>query len=760
MTYFTHVGKSVPRIDSLPKALGAAKFVDDMVLPYMLYGKILRSPYAHARIVNINVTKAKELSGVKALVTANDTLKRKFGLLPRVRDQHMLAVDKVRYFGEEVAAVAAISEDIAEEALGLIKVEYEELPAVFDPIEAQKEGAPQVHEYVKGNLSLSSGVHLGDVEDGFRQSDLVRQTTIRCTQISHCQMEPYGALASWEENKLHVWMPNQSPFTRRRALSNLLGLPLDKIRVHRCYVGGAFGGRSDVFPPEFIAGILSMKTGRPVKITYSRQESLANTRTNHGSAYSIKVGVKRDGTIMAVDIKALLEGGAYLSSGINAINSPRHVTESIYHAGSFRYEGQRLYTNKIPCSMYHIQTVPPHLGVDLLLDLLSEDLGMDPVEIRLKNAVSGGGTTLGASLITSCKLKECIKKAVELSMWKEKRGKLPPGWGIGMGLGHGSSGFPMGMRFGSSAFVKFNEDATATVISGIVDNGQGNENLMVQIAAEELGLSMDEVALVNGDSELCPQDPGSYSSTATSVSGHAVMLAAQDAKHQVLAIASNMMEAEVDLLDLKDHRVFFKDNPAKAIPLEDVIRLSFLKGSPPLGRGVFIPKPASPLGWADIMGGKLKGQANYNGTFNCSVAEIEVDIETGKIIWHNLTLVNDTGFAINPLLVEGQMENMAGLVIGHLLTEKHEWNNQGKLLTDSLQAYHIPTSLDMPSIINNIIDSYEPSGPYGAKASGAVLGVAAAIANAIYNATGVVVTELPISPQSVFKAIQERRKDR
>lgn len=758
MREFTYIGKSLPRIDSLPKAMGTAKFVDDMVLPYMLYGKILRSPHPQARIVRIDTSKAQKLPGVKAVVTGNDTLKRKFGLLPKLRDQPMLAVDKVRYMGEEVAAVAAISEEIAEEALGLIDVQYEELPAVFDPVEAYKEGAPQVHDHVKRNVSMRAGVHFGDVEESFRHSDFVRQITVRSTQISHCQMEPYAALASWEEDKLHVWMPNQSPFTRRRALSNLLGLPLDKIRVHRCYIGGAFGGRSDTFPPEFIAGLLSMKTGRPVKISYSRRETLANTRCNHAAVYDIKMGVRKDGAITALEIKGLLEGGAYLSSGINAINSPAGAVSALYRQQSFRYEGSRMYTNKTPCSMYHIQTTPVAMGIELIMDQLARDLGLDPVEFRLRNAIESNETLLTQAVVTSCKLRECIQKAVELSGWKEKWGKLPPGRGIGIGCGQSASGFPLGIRFGSSAFVKFNEDATATVISGIVDNGQGNENLMVQVAAEELGLSLNEVALVNGDTELCPQDPGSYSMTATFVSANAVRLAAQDARRQVLGIAASMMETDPESLELKDHKVFLREDPQKAIPLEDVIRLSFLKGTPPLGRGAYIPKPASPRGWVDLSSGKPEGQYGPTYTFGCAVAEVEVDRETGKVTVHNLTLANDVGFAINPLAVTGQMESYSGLVLGHLLTEKHEWGDSGRLLTDGLQAYRIPTSLDMPHITSHIVESSDPEGPYGGKDSGPTGGVTGAVANAIYNATGVVVTELPISPQVLLKAIQEKQK--
>ncbi|MEE8472995.1 MAG: molybdopterin cofactor-binding domain-containing protein, partial [Dehalococcoidia bacterium] len=332
-----------------------------------------------------------------------------------------------------------------------------------------------------------------------------------------------------------------------------------------------------------------------------------------------------------------------------------------------------------------------------------------------------------------------------------------PGRGIGLGCAQSSTGFPLGIRFGSSAFVKLNETGSATVISGIVDNGQGNENLMVQITADELGLSLDEVALVNGDTELCPQDPGSYSMTATYVSANAVRLAAQDARQQILTIASSMMETTPDRLELKDHRICLDGDPEKAIPLDTVVRLSLLRGTPVLGRGTFIPHPASPLGWADQYAGKMDGQYGPTYTFGSAVAEVDVDMETGQVQLLKLTLVNDVGFAINPMLVEGQIDSVTGLIVGHLLFEKHEWGEGGQLLTDGLQSYAIPTTVDMPTMDRHLMDSDDPAGPYGAKDSGPTGGVAGAIVNAIYDAAGVYVTQMPISPEAVLAAIKEKK---
>jgi len=761
MREFTYIGKRVPRSDSLPKALGSARYVGDLVLPGMLHGAILRSPYPHARILNIDTSQAEKLPGIRAVITGNDTLKLKYGLFPRTRDQHLLAVDRVRYMGEEVAGVAAIDEDIAHEALKLIKVEYEELPAVFDTISAMKDGAPKLHDHAEKNIAWHTNVHYGNVDEGFRQSDYVRQESFTSAMISHCQIEPYGAVASWEPTgKLNVWMPNMSPFTRRRALSNLLGIPTHLIRVHHCYIGGAFGGRSDVFPAEFVAAILSRKAGKPVKIMYSRQESLANTRMMHGAIFDIKIGVKKDGTILARDTRVVLEGGAYLSSGIMACTSPSTLDEALYRSPNFKYEGLRIYTNKTPCSMHRNHPMNLGMATDMVLDMLAEDIGMDPREIRLKNAIVADETLPSSSVVTSCGLTDSIEKAAQLSGWKQKWGKLPRGKGIGMGCGVCLSGFPLGMRLGSSAFVKLNEDGTASVISGIVDNGQGNESMMVQIAAEELGIKMEDIILVNGDTELTPQDPGTYSMTATSVSANAVRLAAQDARQQILSIASGMLETPQKKLDLRDRKVLVAGDSRKAIPLEDVIRLSFLKGTPILGRGTYMPKPHSLKGWADWSTNKIEGQHGPTYTFGTAVAEVEVDMETGKVKITNFTLATDVGFAINPMAVEGQMESFAVMLLGQVFLEKHDWDEKGNLITGSLASYKIPGALDAPPIKSHIVESHDPDGPYGGKDAGisGTGGVMGAIANAIYDAVGVRVKALPVTPEDILKALRQGKK--
>lgn len=768
MSEYSFVGKRVARSDAPAKALGTARYFDDLAFPHMLTGKFLRSPFAHARILNIDVSRAKKAPGVKAIVTAQDTLKQKYGLFPHTRDQYMLALDTVNYMGEEVAAVAALDEDSADEALKLIKVEYEELPAVLDPLEAIREGAIQIHERALRNIAWKTEMHFGDVDKGFLQSDYVYEDSFRSKTISHCPMEPYGAVAIWEPaGKLHVWMPNMSPFTRRRALSNLLGVSLQNIRVHHINIGGAFGGRSDVFPAEFASSLLSMKTGRPVKITFSREESLANMRMGHGAVFTMKVGIKKDGTFVAEELRTILDGGAYLSSGIMACASAATLAEGIYRFQHYHYEGLRIYTNKTPCSMHRNHPTNMLTGLELIIDKMAGDIGMDPVEIRLKNAIKPGETLLSKSVVSSCGLRECIEKVAEASDWKEKRAHQhrPESCssgvrGMGIAVGSCISGFPLGMRFSSSAFVKFNEDGTASVITGVVDNGQGNESMMVQVAAEELGITMQEISLVNGDTEITPQDPGTYSMTATFVSANAVKNAAQDAGRQILTIASAMMESPPELLELKDRRVRLRSDPKKSVAIQDVIRQSFLRGNPVMGKGSYMPKPLSQKGWADWAANKMEGQHGTTYTFGAAVAEVEVDRETGEVCVLNLTIADDMGFPINPAAVEGQMQGYAMMLLGQGLVEKCDWEPlTGHLLNNSLLSYHLPTSLETPRMQCCLISSLDPEGPYGGKDAGigGTGGVLGAIANAIYNATGLYPGELPLTADILLGYIKSKK---
>jgi len=752
VTEFAVIGKRVARIDAPEKATGAARFTDDLELPHMLHGKILWSPHAHARILNIDTSRAERLKGVRAVITGKDWEGVKYGVFPATRDQHPLALNKVRYIGDEVAAVAAVDEDTAEEALELIRVEYELLTPVFDPEEAMLENAPRIHDEIPRNISVHVKTELGDVEKGFRESDHVREDRFETQAVAHCQLECYVALANFDASgKLEIWTPNQSPFTKRRALANALKMPLDDVRVLRSYVGGAFGGRSETFALDFCAALLSRKTGRPVKITYSREESFRSTRQKHPFVLYLKTGVKRDGTIIAKALRVVADGGAYNSTGPIAMTNPPTMLLPLFRIPNFRYEAFRVYTNKpVRGAMRGHGSQQFRFADDCQMDMIAEDLGLDPVEIRLKNVVNTGERLINGSVVSSSGLRECIERAVESSNWS-KKGQLPRGRGLGIGCACTTCGFSLGIRSSSSAFVKFNEDGQATVITGTQDNGQGNWSMMVQIAAEELGVPMKDIRLVAADTETTPQDPGTYSMSTTFISGNAVKAACADARRQILEIAAEKLEANMADLDARKGRVYVRGSIEKGLDIPDIIKLAFASGRPIMGKGSYMPR-MDPL---NFLTGNISGQNTGTWSFGTVIAEVQVDTETGKVTLEKVTAVHDCGRAINPNEVEGQAEGSVVLGQGQALTEKLKWDG-GLLLNASFLDYGIPTASDTPEMRTIIVETIDPSGPFGAKEAAEPINVAIipAIANAIYDATGVRIHSLPITPDKIIEALK------
>ncbi|TKJ31473.1 MAG: aldehyde oxidase [Chloroflexi bacterium B3_Chlor] len=758
MAEHTLVGHRVPRIDSLDKATGQARYTADLTLPRMLYGKVLRSPHAHARILNIDASKAERLRGVKAVVTGRDTAGVRWGVFRYTRDQQLLTGDKVRYIGEDVAAVAAEDEETAMEALELIEVDYEVLPAVFGPLEAMQEGAPQIHDHAENNINIHVPIEVGDVEKGFKKSYHVREDRFVDSEYTYCQTEPYAVLVNCDlSGNLEIWTPNASPHTKAKALSNLLEMPLTKVKVRRICTGGAFGGRSDIFPGEFIAALMALKAARPVKLVYTREESFTSVRQAHSMIVDLKTGVRKDGTLLANEIKVIMDGGAYSSTGPIATSVPFLVWEETYRLPNVRFNGYRVYTNKPVRGMYRCHGRAFLGGLGMQLDMIAEELGIDPVEMRLRNALRTGDTQATGSKIISCGLSEALQQAAEKSGWKEKRGKLPFGKGIGMGANGMMVGFPMGIRGGSSAMIKFNEDGGATLISGVVDTGSGNDSMVVQIAADVLGLKMEDVNLVSADSEITPLDQGAYSQAAAFVSANAAMAAAIDAREQILNIASDMLDATVEELGLRDGYVYMKERPERNIWMGKAIRKALMDDTPIMGRGSYMPKIDQTREWVS----NPKGQQAGTFSFGAVVAEVEVDAETGQVRVSNVTGAHDCGFAINPMAVEGQLEgSVASGGVGATLLEEHYWDG-GQMLNASMLEYKVPLSVDMPQITPIIVESMDPEGPFGAKEAGlwGSMNMFQAIGNAIYDAVGVWIKDFPITPDKVLAALEERNRD-
>ena len=752
MQEYKSIGRSLPRTDALAKVTGEALYTADLKLPRMLCAKVLRSPYPHAKILHIDTSRALKLPGVKAVVTGFDGYGVKWGVFKYTQDHGMLPTDKVRYIGEDVAAVAAVDEETAMEALELIRVEYEPLPAVFDPEEAMSEGAPLIHNQYPNNINIHVHIEVGDVEKALKEAYLVREDTFRAAGEAYAMMEPYAVLAHYHNGYLDMWMPNAGPHVRAKALSNLLKIPLNRVRVRRVHIGGAFGGRSEVQPADFATALLSIKTERPVKLVLSREENAIATRQVHDMIATIKTAADRDGKIVAKVFKVIYDGGAYSSTGPIATSIPYYVYEETYRFPNVRYDGYRVFTNKGIRGMYGCHGRAFLAGNEQQLDMIAEELGIDPVEIRLRNGIGQGEETATRSKIISCGLQETIKEAAQRSKWHSKRKGMPRGRGIGMGCVAIMCGFPMGFRSGSSCYVKINDDGQVTIVTGVVDNGQGNESMMVQIASEVLGVPMEDINLVNADTEVTNLDPGAYSQAAAFVSGNAVKRACEEAKNKILSLASDKLGVAAEDLDLKDRTVISKSDPQKQIPMRWVVREAFFMGSPIVGTGAYMPKIDFQREWVKNPYGQMAGTFS----FGTSVAEVEIDQETGQVRIPHFVAAHDCGNPINPMAVEGQLEGSIQQAGVATVMEENRWDG-GLLLNPDLLEYKVPLACDMPEIETVIVRSYDPEGPFGAKEGGLTIRMNAhsAVACAVCNALGVPVKELPLTPDRVLKVIEE-----
>ena len=595
---YSVVGKSVPRIDTFPKAVGQAQFVEDIVLPRMLHGKVLHSPLPHARILNVDTSRAERLPGVKGVVTGAGIPKRTFGIVPKAHDQYALEVEKVRYIGDNVAAVAALDEETAEEALSLIRVDYEPLPALFDPEDAMKPGAPLIHE-VANNVSASCIKSFGDPDAGFAEADYVREDTFFHQAVNHAPLEAHGALATYDaRGKFIIWSSTQIPFFLRRNLAKTLAVPERDIRVIKPHVGGGFGQKIDMFAKDFAAAWLARVTGRPVRIVYSREEVFTCTRQRHPMAIRLKTGIKKDGTISAQACWLYADGGAYNSTAPLIIANAAYFFMLPYMVRNLRFEGYHVYTNKPVGGAMRGHGLPQvRFACDSSLDMVARDAGLDPVEVRLKNALHANVPHPAKLEILSCGLTEAIEKASSSMRWKERWAKLPHGHGIGFACSGSASGVSNMSHIGSGAIVKIQQDdGSVTLLTGAADIGQGAESVLCQIVAEELGLSMDYMRVTAADTELTPLDPGTFGSGVTLRAGNAARAAALDAKRQIVDVVADVLEANPDDLVFRDERVYVKGSPDKGLSWNEAIKAVQYadRDMPIVGHGFYQPDAVEP----------------------------------------------------------------------------------------------------------------------------------------------------------------------
>ena len=755
------VGHGVTRYDGPDKVTGRAKYTADIHLPEMVYGKIKTSPIAHGLIREIDVSKALELPGVMAVLTGADVPEKRYGVSPARYDEHVLAKERVRYVGDPVAAVCAIDEQTAERACRLIEIDYEELPAFFDPEEAMKDGAPQIHpenpKYVN-NINTRVDWDFGDVDKGFAEADHVRKQRFIGNRTIQAPIETHAALARWEHHgeKVTLWSSTQTPHYVQHTLARVLEMPMGNIRVIRPHVGAGFGGKAETTPLDFCAILFSRMLGKPVAMEYSRAETFYHHRGRHKQVMDLEIGVKKDGTISAVRFQSVLDGGAYTSYGIITAYYAGSMLPTLYKIPNYKFDSYRMYTNLPACGAFRGHGVPqPRFAFESLMDMIAEDLGIDPIEIRLRNAMEPDYRTVNALDISSCEFRATLEQARETSGWAEKKGKLPKGKGIGVGAG----GFVSGAGYPiyrsdfphSNAIIRVHEDGhAATLHIAAAEIGQGSDTVLVQIAAEELGIPYERMWMGECDSTIAPIDLGSYSSRVTLMGGNAVRMAAGKVRKRLLEIAARKLGCDGAALVAREGRIFIPEHPSVGMDWAEAAAIAFSQGGPVVGTGHYQPPKD--------LGGGFKGSTVGTSpaySFSTVIAEVTVDMDTGFVTVDRVTDYSDAGTVINPVTFHGQVEGSIIMGMGETLTEDVIHDPSGAIANPNFHDYLIPTIMEAPEIHSHAVDSYEPRGPFGAKevGEGSLVPVLGAIANAIYDACGARVCQLPISPESILRTL-------
>jgi CO/xanthine dehydrogenase Mo-binding subunit len=779
MSQLKFIGQNMKRKDGPDKVSGKAVYTQDVRLPGTLIGRVLRSPHPHARILRIDTTKAKALPGVKAVITYEDTIGVKHGFVETPRypaDQDVLAKDKVTHVGEEIAAVAAVDEITAQQALELIEVEYEILPALFDAEVAMQPGSQEIrptHPKVKENLANIAGkteTEWGDVEKGFAEADYVREDRFENQLRTHGYLEPQVTLAHWESDKLNVWTSSMGTFIKRAKLSRTLGLPYSKVRIHRTYVGGTFGGKIDLYSHEYCAARLSMLTGRPVRITANREEIFSAYRHSQTLTVELKTGVKKDGTITAQRIRIINNAGAHRGSGVVVIFLAWGFIMGPYRIPNLKYEGYAVYTNHTTRAPQRGHGAPKvRFAIESHLDMIAEHLGIDPVTIRLRNARSAweqlpnNDNTHEAGLI-DC-IKEVAAKSDYLSKWREARKPADPSSPIRRGIGMGVTSYMSGTLIypnGSGVIVKMNDDGSFIVLTGALDVGQGAETVIAQIVAEELACGMDDVKLIASDTDTTPQDIGAWISGMTYVTGNATRQAASHAREKILNVASQELGVPVEELGIENKSVFNVHDPESRMTYAQVFSASVAKqrGDTIIGEGFWRTMRDEPTHPSLAT---TKGRWTENYAFSAQVAEVEVDIETGEARLIKAYTVHDCGFPVNPGLIKGQVDGQVSMALGQAFMEEVMTKN-GYTLNPNWLDYRMPLIHNMAASEDAevITEQYQVGKPYRTKevGEGLVSGVLAGIANAIYDATGVRMTSAPFTPDKILAGLRKLEREK
>lgn len=757
---FTEVGRSIPRLDGAAKVTGKVQYTDDLVLPRMVYGKILRSPHAHAIIKSIDYSEAVKLDGVLGVITGEDC-PIPYGIVPHNANEHALAVGKVRNWGEGVAAVAAIDEVTAEKALELIKVEYELLEAIVDPRESLKRDDLRIHEDAPNNIAYEGVQVYGEPEKALEESDFVLEQEYYSSYVNHAFIEPQSAIADFDSNtgQLHLYATCQVPHYTHQQLSKVLEIPMNKIRITVPLIGGGFGGKGVASQADFCSAILSRKIGRPVKITYERSEVFATNNGRHPCYMKFKMGFDKEGRITAVDFNNIMDGGAYAGWGIVVLFYTASMVHIPYMVPNVRFEGKRVYTNKPTCGAHRgLGGVQPRFAMEQMLDQAAAHFGMSPYEIRKLNAAESGYTAKSQMYIPHTEYKKCLDTVVEKSGYMEKHGKLPYGKGIGLSGGYYISGTSYTLYLSykphTVATIKIDEENGATVFCGATDIGQGVDTVMAQMAAETLGIKTEDVKVVPRDTQLSTFDLGTFASRLTFATGWAIRKAAEKVNAELFPVAASMMQCRGEEIGVKDGMFYsIYEKKKKHVSWSDVVTMYIESNGPLTCTGQFTPPRRKGI----QQGGNIGHSPTFG--FSAQIAEVDVDLETGKVNVLKITEAGDCGQPINPMSVEGQVHGSIQMGMGQALYEEMKIAPDGKFINPSFHDYKLPTTMDMPEIDATIVEAFDPSAPYGGKESGEgpIQPTAPAIFNAVYDAIGVRFTEMPLTPEKVLNAIKANK---
>ncbi len=756
------VGRPWAKVDAAAKVTGQTRFADDLVLPRMLHCKLLRSRRAHARLVRVDASKALAAPGVLAVATGAD-LPIAFGILPVSQDEHALCVDRVRFVGDPIAAVAAVDEAAADAALAAIEVEYEDWKPIGSIEEAISTPSPRIHDYGDlGNFHKLVSMEFGDLEAGFERADRIWDNLYFYEGSTHLPLEQHAALADFgPDGKLTLWSATQTPHDVHRALAKVLEMPAARIRVIATPNGGGFGGKSDPFSHEIVVAHLSRVTRRPVKICLTREEVFYCHRGRHPTLMRVRTGARNDGAITAMHFQTVLDGGAYGSYGVASTYYTGALQTVTYEVPAYRFDGARVFTNKPPCGPKRGHGTPqPRFALEAQLDAIACDLGLDPAEMRLAHLQPPGSLTANFLRIGSMGLGACIEKVVAASGWKERRGRLPPGRGLGLACSSYISGAGLPIYWNSmpqsGVQLKLDRSGGVTVFCGSTDIGQGSDSILAYIVAETLGIDPFDIRVVTGDTDLTPVDLGSYSSRVTLMTGNAALQAAERARDLLVAAVSAQLEVPAGRLAFADGRVFDVADPDKGLAFAEAVVAAESKFGTLGTVGSYSPPPSA----GRYRGAGVGPSPAYS--YSAAVVEVDVDPETGIYTVPTIWIAHDVGKCINAALVVGQVEGSVYMGLGEAMMEEMSYRSgvNGNVVHKfpSMLEYKSPTTMEMPDVVTFLIEDPDPNGPFGAKevGQGPLLPIPPAVANAVFDAVGVRVDEIPVTPEKILKALQSK----